>query len=167
MDAGALSNTMSTAIAAIRAELQRANEKFAMFKTQEEGWAVILEEIDELWEHVRKNTGRTLPAAAEAVQIGAMAAKMMMSVHGFTEAEAMECISGAATWVREVHGPHDGWAMIRVKASWLWHWICTERLGAGHYIYSAEVGGAAARYLSLLFTQEQLMELLSTRRHRV
>lgn len=54
-------------------ELDRAQGKFPMFNSPHEGWAVIREELDELWEHVRANTGRSEEARHEALQIAAMA----------------------------------------------------------------------------------------------
>lgn len=54
-------------------ELHRAMTKFAPMASPHEGWAVIREELDELWEHVRANTGRTDEARIEAIQIAAMA----------------------------------------------------------------------------------------------
>ena len=55
------------------AELARARSKFAAMDTPHYGYAVILEELDELWEHVKANTGRSPEARAEAIQIAAMA----------------------------------------------------------------------------------------------
>lgn len=34
-----------------------------------EGYAVILEELDELWEHVKKDAGRTPDAMTEALHV--------------------------------------------------------------------------------------------------
>ena len=54
-------------------ELQRALSKFGPMASPHEGWAVIREELDELWEHVRANTGRSDAARVEAIQVAAMA----------------------------------------------------------------------------------------------
>jgi hypothetical protein len=59
----------------IAAELRRAQAKFGPMASPHEGWAVIREELDELWDHVKANTGRTLDARTEAIQIAAMAAR--------------------------------------------------------------------------------------------
>lgn len=61
------------AIADVRAELERALERFPPLNSPHEGYAVILEELEELWEHVRANTGRTAAAYKEAIQTAAMA----------------------------------------------------------------------------------------------
>lgn len=54
-------------------ELRRAMTKFAPFNSPHEGWAVIREELDELWEHVKANTGGSEKAQDEAIQLAAMA----------------------------------------------------------------------------------------------
>jgi hypothetical protein len=54
-------------------ELSRALERFDSFNSPHEGWAVIREELDELWDHVKANTGQGLDAHDEAMQIAAMA----------------------------------------------------------------------------------------------
>ena len=60
-------------LAVIDQELDKATSRFDRFNSPHEGWAVIREELDELWEHVRGNTGRDEPAMIEAVQIATMA----------------------------------------------------------------------------------------------
>lgn len=55
------------------AELARAMHKFGPMASPHEGWAVIHEEMDELWNHVKANTGRSSEARVEAIQIAAMA----------------------------------------------------------------------------------------------
>ena len=54
-------------------ELRQALDRFPRFNSPHEGWAVIREELDELWEHVKANTGQGLDARREAIQIAAMA----------------------------------------------------------------------------------------------
>src|SRR5437899_667765 len=60
-------------LAVIDQELDKATSRFDRFNSPHEGWAVIREELDELWEHVRGNTGRGEGAMVEAVQIATMA----------------------------------------------------------------------------------------------
>lgn len=64
-------------------ELRRAMTRFAPFNSPHEGWAVIREELDELWEHVKANTGKGPEARTEAIQIAAMALRY-----------ALDCASG-------------------------------------------------------------------------
>ena len=54
-------------------EAYRAMQAHAEFNSPHEGYAVILEELDELWEHVKADTGRTPDARDEAIQVAAMA----------------------------------------------------------------------------------------------
>lgn len=62
-------------------ELQKA---FAQHPTPmhspHEGWAVILEELDELWDHVRANTGRGSAARKEAIQVAAMGMRYVLEL---------------------------------------------------------------------------------------
>lgn len=57
----------------VESELRSALGKFASFSSPHEGKAVIEEELDELWEHVKANTGRSPAARREAIQTAAMA----------------------------------------------------------------------------------------------
>ena len=54
-------------------ELTTARGRFAPFNSPHEGWAVIREELDELWEHVKANTGGSEKAQDEAIQLATMA----------------------------------------------------------------------------------------------
>lgn len=56
----------------IRGELIRAIQKHAPMHSPHEGHSVIREELDELWEHVKADTGRSDEAIKEALQIAAM-----------------------------------------------------------------------------------------------
>jgi len=47
-----------------------------------EGYAVILEELDELWEHVRDDTGRGVEARKEAIQVAAMGLRYALNLCG-------------------------------------------------------------------------------------
>lgn len=55
----------------VAAEVERAVKKFPKFNSTHEGYAVIKEELDELWEEVKKNNKWL--AREEAVQVAAMA----------------------------------------------------------------------------------------------
>lgn len=43
-------------------ELERAEAKFGPFNSSHEGYAVILEELDELWEVVKLNPKKVIPS---------------------------------------------------------------------------------------------------------
>ena len=55
----------------VRREYQRARGKFLAFHSRHEGYAVIREELDELWEAVKKDDASG--CRREAIQVGAMA----------------------------------------------------------------------------------------------
>jgi len=61
-------------------ELNRANTKYPLFFSEHEGYAIILEEIDELWDEVKKKNPDRLKMRAEAVQVAAMAIKFLISM---------------------------------------------------------------------------------------
>lgn len=63
---------LETIIAQLRDELSRAMTKHASMHSPHEGHSVIREELDELWEHVRADTGTGPAARKEALQIAAM-----------------------------------------------------------------------------------------------
>lgn len=56
-------------------EFDRATKKFGSFNTNHEGYAVLLEEVDELWHEVKHGSYRY--ARAEAIQVAAMAIRFI------------------------------------------------------------------------------------------
>jgi nickel-dependent lactate racemase len=62
---------------AVADELERAQSLHAPMNSSHEAYAVILEELDEYWEEVRKRRSERRPASmwVELVQIAAMAAR--------------------------------------------------------------------------------------------
>lgn len=79
-------------------ELTKARDRFAPFNSPHEGWAVIREELDELWEHVKANTGRDPEAYEEAIQVAAMALRYaydLSKVSAWERAEEIRAIRGA------------------------------------------------------------------------
>lgn len=74
---------LSLAITEIEAEVERAKLLFPThFHNQHEAYAVILEEIDELWEEIKKNhKNYDLKAQRkEATQAAAMLARLMVEL---------------------------------------------------------------------------------------
>ena len=61
---------------AIFEEFQKATKKFGPFHNTHEGYAVLKEEVDELWDAVKAND--TQHALKEAVQVGAMALRFIV-----------------------------------------------------------------------------------------
>lgn len=66
----------------IVSEIERATASNAAFNSAHEGYAVILEELDELWEEVKKKRVERDPKkmTREAVQVAAMAIRFVMDV---------------------------------------------------------------------------------------
>lgn len=64
---------VDVALRDMQAELLKARTKFPPFNSPAEGFAVLLEEFDELWDEIKTNKDRTEDAYAEAKQVGAMA----------------------------------------------------------------------------------------------
>jgi RNAse (barnase) inhibitor barstar len=64
------------------AELKRATEKFGEFQSCHEGYAIILEELDELWDVIKNNEGKCgemkrYRLMEEATQVAAMAIRFI------------------------------------------------------------------------------------------
>jgi len=57
-------------------ELKMAKETFPDFHSTHEGYAVILEELDELWDDIKANN--TVGMYGEAVQVAAMAVRFIL-----------------------------------------------------------------------------------------
>lgn len=66
----------------VRCELETAMERYPAMASAHEGWAVILEEMDELWDEVKKSPKNRDPEAmkAEAIQLAAMAMRFLIDV---------------------------------------------------------------------------------------
>jgi hypothetical protein len=64
----------------IRIEYKRSRQQFSPFHSGHEGYAVVLEELDEVWECV-KNKEKTLEDLhSELVQVAAMACAMFVEI---------------------------------------------------------------------------------------
>lgn len=60
--------------------LIKATEKHAPLHSPHEGASVIREEFEELWDHVKADTGRTPEARKEALQLAAMAVRYIVDL---------------------------------------------------------------------------------------
>lgn len=69
------------ALLAILNEYGGAVEKFPAFASGHEGYAVIKEELDELWQAIKRNEPRE-NWRREAVQVGAMALRFVADLCG-------------------------------------------------------------------------------------
>lgn len=64
------------------AELSRAIGTHGSMRGMHEGYAVILEELDELWDEIKKRNPDKKRARAEAIQVAAMALRFVADVCG-------------------------------------------------------------------------------------
>ena len=64
----------------VHEELLRAVAKFPAFNSGHEGYAVLKEEVEELWHEIKNNRGSRGPARTEAIQVAAMALRYVINV---------------------------------------------------------------------------------------
>lgn len=69
-------------MALVLEEVERAQQKYPPFNSAHEGYAVLLEEVDELWDEVKMAPTRRRSdfMYAEAVQVAAMAVRFLVDV---------------------------------------------------------------------------------------
>jgi hypothetical protein len=75
--------TTKDAIGFVTTELARAQRQHYGFNSGHEGYAVIREELDELWDAVKAQKGYNVysgPASYEAVQVAAMALRFLVDL---------------------------------------------------------------------------------------
>ena len=75
-----LEKKLKTIIDEIINEFIRANCNFVDFNSAHEGYAVLLEEVDELWENIKLHQatpGRTELIKEEAIQVAAMVIRLI------------------------------------------------------------------------------------------
>jgi hypothetical protein len=70
------------AIEEIQLEHKRAVSKFGPFASAHEGYAVMLEEMDELWDEIKKSPANrdTQSMRNEAIQLAAMAYRFLIDI---------------------------------------------------------------------------------------
>lgn len=73
----------------IREEYERAIQKNPVFYSHHEGYAILLEEVQELWDEIKNDKvdnkqARIERIRLEAIQVGAMALKMLIFNEGYT-----------------------------------------------------------------------------------
>ena len=79
----------------ILVEYRRAISQFPPFHSAHEGYAILLEEVDELWDEIKgnKKPGAYERMRKEAIQVGAMALRFLVMLdemkiqHPFTDGE--------------------------------------------------------------------------------
>jgi hypothetical protein len=66
----------------VREEVLKAMKKHKPINGPHEGYAVLLEEVDELWDEVKPDRGRQESARKEAIQVSAMGIRYVLDVIG-------------------------------------------------------------------------------------
>ncbi len=69
-----------TALRLVKDELTRATSDFGPMHSPHEGYAVLKEEVDELWTEVRDGNGRGHRGLSEAVQCAAMSLRYLIDL---------------------------------------------------------------------------------------
>lgn len=73
---------LAMTIGAIEMELRRAMSLHPPMNSPHEGYATILEELDELWEPIKRNHGYAPATLKEAIQVAAMGARYLYDLGG-------------------------------------------------------------------------------------
>jgi hypothetical protein len=68
------------AVVLVEAEYSRVTGLFDGFNTAHEGYALLLEEIDELWVEVKRKPRSAEKMRKEAVQVAAMAIRFLVDI---------------------------------------------------------------------------------------
>jgi hypothetical protein len=79
---GSFDASLAQVLSEIGAEVHSAESKWEPMNSAHEAYAVLLEEVDELWDHVKTNQKRRdVPAMrAEAIQVAAMALRFARDI---------------------------------------------------------------------------------------
>ena len=70
--------SITRALLIVKTELEEAYAKHGDFNSYHEGYAVILEELDEMWDEIKKRSKDDSSIWFEATQVSAMGVKLMM-----------------------------------------------------------------------------------------
>lgn len=76
----ALTDQIDAVLLELRDALISACSKHGPMKSPHEGHSVIREEFDELWDHVKADTGQTAEARKEALQLAAMGVRYVIDL---------------------------------------------------------------------------------------
>lgn len=64
----------------VQVEVEKAISKHASFTTPHHGSSALREEFEELWDHVKDDTGTSDEARKEAIQVAAMAVRYILDL---------------------------------------------------------------------------------------
>lgn len=72
--------TKNEAICSIIGEYERAVSLFPPFRSEHEGYAIIYEEMDELWEEIKKKRKTKHQIKKQAIQVATMAVRFLIDL---------------------------------------------------------------------------------------
>ena len=75
---GKLIMLVEDAVVEIAEEFKKATQQFGEFASPHEGYAIILEELDELWDAIKDKKCGIVEMEKEAIQVGAMAMRFLV-----------------------------------------------------------------------------------------
>lgn len=75
-----MKQTRATLVNTVLMELDEATSKFGAFNSAHEGYAVLKEEVDELWAEVKDRNADKAKMRKEAIQVAAMALRFVEDV---------------------------------------------------------------------------------------
>jgi hypothetical protein len=115
-------DSQARVLSLVGAELSRATAKFPRFNSLHEGWAVIQEEVDELWDEAKgHSTERVAAAVREAIQISAMGARFVVDIcakyRGTAELPQVDDLALVIDDIRTEHGRVGDMPGARLDAS--------------------------------------------------
>jgi len=73
----------------VSSELLRATKKFGAFNSAHEGYAVLLEEVEELWEEIKKKPRSQYKMKTESIQIAAMALRLILDCYPILDKDGL------------------------------------------------------------------------------
>lgn len=107
----------------IKDELNRASALHGSFNSEFEGFAVFLEEVEELWDEIKKKRqNRSLEKMrAEAIQIAAMAARFLIDICGWDKDDIISYVRDSLKGDRaKIFTHHDGYGQLKIKIERFW-----------------------------------------------
>lgn len=94
----------------VREELDRASMNHIKMHSTHEGYAIIKEELDELWDEIKDNNGSSHRGVSEAVQTAAMAIRYLIDLCNDTEADNHNHKINKTGPFRKVNYDHGGYS---------------------------------------------------------
>lgn len=106
-------------------EYERSNGLYPMFHSTHEGYAVIKEEVDELWDEIKSSKVCTpdVMQRSEVIQIMAMCLKMAKSFDNLPNFHLLDLSEASSITLGDdyrFHSTHEGYGKILQKTDQLW-----------------------------------------------